>query len=453
MKRNNPGRFTAILLLAFFYSATVFAQDKIIDQVVAVVGGNIILKSEIEEMHMNQQAQGITSEGDMKCEIFENMLIDKLLVAEAEQDTLIEVTPSQVNQQMDAQLQSYLTYFGSEKAVEDYFKKPIALIKADMQEGIRNHLLSQQMQNKIVQDVTVTPSEVRFHFRNLQEDEIPTVPTQYEFAQISMRPAIELEEINNVKARLRDIKERVENGANFASMAIMYSEEPGASRTGGELPYYGRGELDPSYAAAAFNLKGDRISNVVESEFGFHIIQLIDKQGEKAKTRHILMRPKASVEAKEQAFNRLDSLANLIRKNEIPFEQAAMMFSTDKNSRNNGGVVINPNTMSSKFSVEELDGDISKILPNMNINEISKPFESKEKESEQTVYKIVKLINKIDSHKADLQNDYQQLANLYLAKKKEQVLQEWISARQAQTYIRIDETYANCNFRFKSWIK
>ena len=452
MKRINPGRIVIILLLAIFYSATAVAQDKIIDQVVAVVGGNIILKSEIEEMHMNQQAQGITSEGDMKCEIFENMLIDKLLVAEAELDTLIEVTPSQVNQQMDAQLQSYITYFGSEQAVENYFKKPIALIKADMKEGIRNHLLSQQMQNKIVKDVTVTPSEVRLFFRNLKDDEIPTVPTQYEFAQISIRPAIELEEINSVKSRLRDIKERIENGTNFATMAIMYSEAPEA-KNGGEIPYLGRAELDPAYAAAAFNLKGDRISNVVESELGFHIIRLIDKQGEKVKTRHILMKPKVSVEAKELAYNRLDSLANLIRKNEIPFEQAAMMFSTDKNTRNNGGTAINPNTMSSKFSIEELDGEISKILPSMNITEISKPFETIEKESQQTVYKIIKLINKTESHKANIQNDYQLLADLYLAKKKEQVLQEWIAVRQSQTYIRIDDTYANCNFRFKSWIK
>lgn len=452
MKRIDKIRVFALIIIWMTMGIPGIAQDRIVDQIVAVVGGNIILKSEIEEMHMNQQAQGISSEGDMKCEIFENMLIDKLLVAEAEQDTLIEVTDNQVNQQMDAQMQAYITHFGSEEAVQNYFKKPIALIKADMQEGIRNHLLSQQMQSKIVQDVSVTPAEVRYYYRNLKEEEIPTVPTQYEYAQITIRPHIDLEEINNVKARLRDIKSRIENGANFATMAVMYSQAPEA-RNGGEIPYLGRAELDPSYAAAAFNLKNDKISNVVESEFGFHIIQLIDKQGEKVKTRHILMKPEVTVEAKEQAYNRLDSLANLIRKNEIPFEQAAMMFSSDKNSRNNGGIVINPATMSSKFSVEELDGDISKLLPGMNINEISKPFETIDKESQQVVYKFIKLVNKVDSHKANLQNDYQMLADLYLAKKKEEILQEWISARQSQTYIRIDETYGNCNFRFQNWIK
>jgi peptidyl-prolyl cis-trans isomerase SurA len=442
-----------MLLLGIIYSTASTAQDKIVDQVVAIVGGNIILKSDVEYMHINNQAQGVTSEGDMKCEILEDLLIDRLLIAEAELDTLIEVTPSQVNQNMDAQIQMYISRLGSEKAVESYFKKPIAIIKAEMQEGIRNQLLSSQMQNKIVQDVTVTPSEVRYHFRNLNSEEIPTIPTQYEYAQINIKPEIDLEEENRVKAQLRELKRRVEEGANFASLAVMYSEEPGASRSGGEIPYYGRAELDPAYASVAFNLKGDRISNVVESEFGFHIIQLIDKQGEKVKTRHILMKPQVSVDAKEQAYNRLDSLANMIRRNEIPFSEAALMFSSDKTTRNNGGTAINPNTMSSRFSVEELDSDVSKILTSMNINEISKPFETVDEGSQQTVFKIIKLINKVDAHKANLQNDYQHLANMYLAKKKEEILKNWISERQAQTYIRIDETYANCNFKFNNWIK
>ena len=192
---------------------------------------------------------------------------------------------------------------------------------------------------------------------------------------------------------------------------------------------------------------------MVKSAFGYHIIQLVDKKGGKVNTRHILMKPKISVEAKETAYTRLDSLANLIRKDEISFDQSAMMFSYDKSTRNNGGIAINPNTMSSKFSVEELDGDVSKILTKMNLNEISEPFETIDMESQQSVYKIIKLIKKTDAHKADLQNDYQKLAEMYLVKKKEDVLQEWIAERQSQTYIRIDNTYANCNFEFDNWIK
>jgi peptidyl-prolyl cis-trans isomerase SurA len=448
----NMNRLPGILLLLLFVTGSVKAQDKVIDQIVAIVGGNIILKSDIENMHMNQQAQGITSEGDMKCEILEDFLINKLLVAEAEQDTLITVTPNQINQQMDGQLQMYMSHFGTEKAVEAYFKKPIALIKSDMQDAIREQLLSQQMKSKIVENVTVTPSEVRYNYRNLKPEEVPTIPTQFEYAQITIQPQVELEEENRVKAKLRDIKKRVENGSSFAAMAVIYSEGPSA-KDGGVIGYSGRAQLDPAYASAAFNLKGDKVSNVVKSAFGYHIIQLVDKQGAKVNTRHILMKPKVSVEAKEEAFNRLDSLANLIRKDEIEFEQAAMMFSFDKNTRNNGGITINPNTMSSKFSIDELDGDVSKILADMNLNEISKPFETIDMENQQQIYKIVMLTNKIEAHKADLQNDYQTLAEMYLAKKKEEILQKWIAERQSQTYIRIDNTYANCNFNFDNWIK
>ncbi len=455
MKHNKTMRhkiFAGVLILSALLTTGLHAQDKVVDQIVAVVGGNIILKSEIERTNIEQQAQGITSDGDMKCEILENFLVDKLLVAEAELDTLIEVTPSQVNQRMDQQLAMYVSYIGSEKAVEDYFKKSIVEIKSEMREGIKNHLLSQQMRDKIVKDVTVTPSEVRYNFRNLKEDEIPTIPTQYEYSQITFQPAVELDEENQVKAKLREIKKRIEEGSSFATMAVIYSED-GSAKDGGVIGYLGRAQLDPAYAAVAFNLKDDKISNVVQSSFGFHIIQLVDKKGDKINTRHILMKPKVSVEAKETAYNRLDSLANLIRSNKITFEEAAAMFSFDKNSRNNAGIVINPNTMSSKFSVEELDPEVSKIITKMNINEVSVPFESIDKETQLPVYKIIKLNRKSNSHKADLQNDYQKLADMYLLKKKEQVFNEWISKQQSETYIRIDPTYANCNFNFNSWIK
>jgi peptidyl-prolyl cis-trans isomerase SurA len=452
MKRNNTMKITGLFLIAALFTTTVTAQDKVVDQIVALVGGNIILKSEIERMHMEQQAQGVTSEGDMKCEILENYLVDKLLVAEAELDTLIEVTPSQVNQRMDQQLAMYISYMGNEKAVEEYFKKSIVEIKSEMKEGIRNQLLSQQMREKIVKDVTVTPSEVRYNFRNLKNEEIPTIPTQFEYAQITFQPVIDLEEDNRIKAKLREIKKRIEDGSSFATMAVLYSECPSA-KDGGVIGYSGRAELDPAYAAVAFNLKDDKVSNVVRSAFGYHIMELVDKKGDKVNTRHILMKPKISVEAKEVASNRLDSLANMIRKNEIPFEEAAQIFSYDKNSRNNAGIVINPSSMSSKFSVEELDPDVSKIITKMNVNEVSKPFESIDKETQLPVFKIIKVIKKTDSHKADLQNDYQQLAEMYLTKKKEQIFNDWINKQQAETYIRIDATYANCNFNFNSWIK
>ncbi len=452
MKKLKTILLTGCILASGLFSTKSEAQDKVVDQIVAIVGSNIILKSDIERMNIEQQAQGITTEGDMKCEILENYLIDKLLVAEAELDTLIEVTPSQVNQRMDQQLAMYISYMGSEKAVENYFKKSIVDIKAEMKEGIRNQLLSQQMREKIIQDVTVTPSEVRYNYRNLKDEEIPTVPTQYEYAQITFQPKVSIDEENRVKAKLREIKKRIEDGSSFATMAVLYSEGPSA-KDGGVIGYMGRAELDPSYAAVAFNLKGDKVSNVVKSAFGYHIIQLVDRKGDKVNTRHILMKPKISVEAREEASERLDSLANMIRNSEISFEEAASIFSFDKNSRNNAGIVINPMTMSSRFAVEDLDPDISKIITTMNVNEVSDPFLSLDKESQQPVYKIIKVLKKTESHKANLQNDYQKLAEEYLIKKKESVFNEWIGKQQSETYIRIDATYANCNFNFNNWIK
>lgn len=451
MKCNKLVQITIVALLTLI-AGTSSAQDKVIDQIVAIVGGNIVLKSDIEKMYMDQQAQGITSDGDMKCEILENFLIDKLLVAEAELDTLINVTDSQVNQQMDGQLQAYIAHFGSERAVENFFKKPIADIRAEMRLVVRDQLMSSQMRNKIIQDVTATPSEVRQYYRTLPEDEVPVIPTQYEYAQITVRPEISLEEENRVKSELRELKSKIEGGSSFAAMAVLYSEGPSAN-AGGEIGYLGRAQLDPEYAAAAFNLKGDKISNVVKSEFGYHIIQLIDRRGDKINTRHILMTPKVSPEAKEQAQERLDSLATLIRKEKITFQEAAGRFSSDKNTRNNGGLVINPNNLTSKFTAEELEGNVSKVLSGLKIGEISDPFVMTDPDSRQQVYAVVKLIDKIEMHKANLQNDYQQLSDLFLQKKREQKLEEWISNKQQQTYIRIDDTYANCNFEFNNWKK
>ncbi|RKD90148.1 peptidylprolyl isomerase [Mangrovibacterium diazotrophicum] len=441
--------FTMISCLTSSY--TVFAQDKIVDQIVAVVGSNIIMKSDIEEMYMNNQAQGVTTDGDMKCEILEDFLVEKLLLAEAELDTNITVTDSQINQQLDQRMQYFIKNLGSEKAVEAYFKKPIIEIKASLQEVIKNQLLTSQMQNKITGEVTITPAEVRYKVRNSNPNDLPMVEPQVEYAQISLFPPISIEEENRIKARLREFKKRIEDGENFATLAVLYSEGPSAPN-GGELGYMGRAQLDPAYAAAAFNLRGDRVSNVVKSDFGYHIIQLVDRRGEQINTRHIILKPKPSTQALEDASARLDSLASLIRRDKITFEDAAMRFSADKNSRNGGGIAINPYTMSSKWKKQELDPDVSKVLDNLKENEISDPFQTID-DKQRTVFKIVKLINRSKEHRANLQDDYQLLSDMYLKEKQDEALNKWIAERQSKTYIRIDDSYVNCNYKFKNWIK
>ena len=442
-----------ILLGYVALSNPIHAQDKTVDQIVSVVGKNIILKSDIEGMFQQQQAQGITTTGDMKCEILENLLVEKLLLAEAELDTTIIVSDSQLNSSLEQRIQYFISHLGSEKEVEAYFKKSIVELKSDLQEVIKNHQMTQQMQEKIIEKVTVTPAEVRAHFKTLPEAEIPLIDAQVEYAQITVLPVITLEEEDRIKATLRDLKHRIESGeSGFAPMAVIYSEDVVSARNGGELDYMGRGNLDPAYAVAAFNLKGDKISNVVKSEFGYHIIQAMDRKGEQLKTRHILMKPKVSPDAMKKAFGQIDTIANIIRKGTMKFDEAAIRFSYDKNSRNNGGAVINPETSESKWKMSELDPDVSKVIGKMNINEISKPFQTLD-DKQRPVYKVIKLLNKTDAHKANMRDDYVALSNAYLATKKEKTLDSWIRDKQSGTYVHIDNSYLNCNFKYKGWMK
>jgi peptidyl-prolyl cis-trans isomerase SurA len=441
------------ILAGCIISGQTQAQDKVVDQITAVVGKNIILKSDIEGMFLQNQAQGMTSEGDMKCEILENLLVEKLLLAEAELDTTITVSDSQLNQSLEQRIQYFTSHLGSEKEVEAYFKKSIVELKSDLQEVIKNQQMTQQMQSKIVEKVSITPAEVRLNFKNLKPNEIPQIDEQVEYAQITVQPQIPLEEEDQIKSTLRELKRRIESGeSGFAPLAVMYSED-GSAKNGGELDYMGRGSLDPAYAAAAFNLKGDKISNVVKSEYGYHIIQVMDRKGELIKTRHILIMPKPSDKSLKQSYNRIDSIAGFIRDGKFKFEEAAQHFSYDKDSRNNGGVVINPETSESKWKLSELDPDVSKVIATMKVGEISKPFKTIDTKNQQVIYKIIKLVNKLESHPANLRDDYVELSNAYMSKKKEQALDKWIREKQSGTYVHIDDTYLNCNFKYKGWIK
>ena len=427
-------------------------QDKVVDQIVAVIGSNPILKSDIETSVIQKQARGETTVGDIKCEVLEELLEQRLLLAEAELDTTIIITDSQINQNMDRRMQYFIENMGSEKEVEKYFKKPIGQLKAEMSETIKEQLKTEQMQGKILQKVSATPAEVRQYFKQLATKEVPEIPAQFEYAQITVLPKITEQEDLAVKAKLRDFKKRIENGDNFAALAVLYSEDPGSARNGGEMDYIGRAMLDPTFATEAFSLKPGQVSKVVRSEFGYHIIQMIDRKGEKIKCRHILIKPKIEASELEKAKNKIDTLNDFIGKGTLVWEQASFLYSSDKGTRNNGGLVTSQRTGSSKFHLDELDPDVSKIITNMNIGETSKPFLSIDDKQRQ-VYKIVKLINKTKPHQANLKDDYQSISEMFVAKKKDSVYHKWIAQKQSKTYIHIDDLYANCNFKLKSWKK
>lgn len=438
-----------IILGSFFVTN---AQDKVIDQIIAIVGSNPILKSDIEQQAMQLMAQGQTTQGDMKCEILESLLEQKLLLAEAELDTNIVVTDNQINQNLDRWIRYVIEQAGSEKELEKYFSKSINQIKSEKSESLKEQLKTEQMQQKITKNLTTTPSEVRTYFRQLPKEKIPMIGSQMEYAQITVLPIITEQEDLDVKSRLREFKRRVEAGENFGTLAVMYSEDPGSSRNGGEMDYVGRAQLDPAFATEAFNLKVGAVSKVVRSEFGYHIIQLIDRKGEKIKCRHILIRPKIDPKELEKAKARIDSICDFINKKTTTWEQSAFMYSSDKNTRNNGGLVTSPKSGSSKFLMDELDPDVSKVITGLKVGEISTPFLSID-EKQRQVYKVIKLLSRSNAHPANLQEDYQHLSEVYLEKKKEDTYRAWIAKQQAKTYIHIDDLYGNCNFKLKSWKK
>ena len=428
------------------------AQDKVVDQIVAIVGSNPILKSDIEQQAIQQQAQGQTTEGDMKCEILESLLEQKLLLAEAELDTNIVITDNQINQNMDRRMKYFIENIGSEKEVEKYFNKSINQLKSEMSEMIKEQLKTEQMQQKITKNVTTTPSEVRNYFRQLPKEKVPMIGSQMEYAQITVLPLITEQEDMEVKSKLREFKRRVEAGENFATLAVLYSEDPGSARNGGEMDYVGRAMLDPAFATEAFNLKVGAVSKVVKSEYGYHIIQLIDKRGEKIKCRHILIRPKIDPKELEKSKSRIDSIALYIQKKSMSWEQAAYLYSSDKSTRNNGGLVTSQKSGSSKFQIEELDPDVSKLITGLKVGEMSAPFLGMDDKQRQ-VYKIIKLLSRTNAHPANLQEDYQHMSEVFLDKKKENTYRDWIAKQQAKTYIHIDDLFSNCNFKLKSWKK
>lgn len=440
-----------LLVLCLCCTTIVNAQDKVVDEIVAVVGNNIILKSDIEQQYLQMQVQGYTTDGDMKCEILEQFLEAKLLEAEAALDTTIEVTDGQVNGEMERRLQLYRERIGADRDIEKYFKQSMSEIRSGLDENIRQQIITQQMRSKITEGVTGTPAEVRRYVKTTDASTLPKISGQLEYEQIIVTPVVPDEEELRVKNRLRQIKKRVEDGSSFATMAVLYSQGPSATN-GGELGYMGKGQLDPAYAEAAFNLEKGDVSNVVKSDFGYHIIQMIDKKGGKANTRHILMRPKVDVKEKENAKLRLDSIADLIDEEKLTWKRAALLYSSDKDSRNNSGLVVNPMTMSSKFNISEVSPMDSKVLSNMKVDEMSDPYWAEDPRKGGGSYKIVRLISRTKEHVANPQEDYQVLYDQYLAEKKEKVYRQWIKDHMGKTYVRIDPSYANCNFN-NDWEK
>lgn len=446
-------RVIALLALAFSGSLAAFAQDNVIDEVVWVVGDDAILKSEVEEARLNAIYERRQFDRDPYCVIPEEIAVQKLFLHQAALDS-IEVSESEVIQQVDYMTNVYITNLGSREKMEEYFNKTSSQIRETLRDNARDGLRVQKMQQKLVGEIKVTPAEVRRYFKDLPQDSIPYIPTQVEVQIITQQPKIPLDEIEDVKRRLREYTERINNGESFAMLARMYSEDRGSALNGGELPFYGRGQLDPAFANVAFNLQDpNKVSKIVESEFGFHIIQLMEKRGERIKVRHILLKPHIPQAALDAANARLDSIADDIRNNKFSFEDAASILSHDKDTRNNHGLLPNPNNNTSKFEMQELPPEIAKVVDQMKVGEISEAFTMIPQKTGKEECVIVKLKSRTNGHKATISEDYQSLKAIVLEKRRDEVLDKWIREKQKHTYVRINENWRNCTFKYPGWIK
>ena len=474
--------FAALLSAVFGYASTLsqpsdsIASDSIgtiVDEVIWVVGDEAILKSDVEAMRIQGQQEGMQWKGDPDCAIPEQIAVQKLFLNQAIIDS-IEVTDAEISQGVEQYLENMINVIGSREKLEEYHKKNISQIRADLRESYRERQMVQGMQQKLVKDLTVTPAEVRRFFKDLPQDSIPFVPTEVEVQIITQQPRIDQEEINRVKEELRDYTNRINKGdATFQTLARLYSEDPGTARRGGELDYTGRGMLDPAFANVAFGLTDPKkVSKIVESEFGYHIIQLIDKRGDKIKVRHILRKPVVSDDAIQKALSRLDTVATSIRQGEVPemlkvfinpekpiekftFEDAVSVFSDDKDTRNNNGLMFNvtqEGQRTSRFKLADLPAEVAKVVDALQIGEVSKPFQMIN-ERGKTVCAIVKLKNRTEGHKATITEDFQVMKNLVLAKRREEVLHDWVVKRIKSTYVRINDRYRNCNFEYEGWVR
>lgn len=426
------------------------AQDNVIDEVLWVVGDEAILKSDVEQARLYFMMQGQQMEGDPYCVIPEQLAIQKLFLHQAVIDS-IEVTEQEVINAVEQEINDRIARIGSREKMEEYFNMSSTKMREELRETMRDRMIMDKTQYALFEGIKVTPAEVRHGYDQMKEEEIPFVPTQVEVQIITQEPEIPLEEIERVKAELREYTERINNGdAQFSTLAVFYSQDPESARRGGELDFFGRGEMVPEFSAVAFNLTDPtKVSKIVETEFGFHIIQLIEKRGDRMRARHILRKPEVPTESITAALQRLDSIATDIRNGKFTFEEAVIL-SADKNTRRNFGLMSNEQTLSSRFELQELPQEVAKAVYSMKIGETSAPFVMIDKKGKE-VCAIVKLKNRIEGHKATPTEDFQIVKDVILAKLKEEKLKEWIKEKQKTTYVRINGDWCDCEFQYPGW--
>lgn len=430
-------------------------ENSVIDEVIWVVGDEPILKSDVEAMRMQGLAEGISFGSDPDCTIPEQLAVQKLFLHQAQIDS-VDVPEADIVAGVNQQINRWIEAAGSQEKLEEYRKQSINDMREQLHDEFKNQQLIQKMKQKIVENVKVSPADVRAYFRNIPEDSIPFVPTEVEVQILAITPKVEQAEITRIKDQLRNFTQRINSGeTTFATLARLYSEDTESARQGGELGYMGRGLLDPAFASVAFNLTDPKkVSKIVESDFGYHIIQLIDKRGDKINCRHILLKPKVSAEEVDAAIHRLDSIATDIHNAKFTFEQAVAFISDDKDTKNNQGLMSNSTAdgMTSRFKMKELPSEVARVVDTMKVGELSAPFQMINNKGK-TVVAIVRLKSRTEGHKATISEDFQVMKDVVLNKEREKTINAWVADKIKHTYVRMSDRYKNCNFQYQGWVK
>lgn len=440
-----------IILLNILLFISILSHAQSIDKIQAIIGSEILLISDIENQYNQILSQGVIETEDMRCQIVDELLLQNFLIHHAKIDSTIEI----VSDDIDAEINNRISYFenqlGSLEKVEAYFTRSIESMEDELRIIVRDQFYTQKKQSKIISDVKITPNEVKDFYRTLNSEEIPIVPTKLQMSQIVIEPALSEDKKNSIKEKLNGFRKRIYNGEDFKVLATLYSDDVVSANNGGELGFMQRGDLVPEFERAAFKLKKDEISEVVESKFGYHIIQMIERRGEQINVRHILIKPKFSSLSLQNARENINSIKSDLDSSLISFKDALQKYSDDE-SKNNGGLIINPKNGTTFFTFEELDPSIRYIVERMNIGDVSDPSLSKSQDGTQAAYRLVKLNNKIEEHKANIVDDFDLLKEYALSNKKQSVLEKWVSDNLANTYINISNDLSECAC-YNKWIK
>lgn len=434
----------------FFYFINIFfisyiqAQKPIIDKIVAIVGNNAILLSDIENQYYHIPDKSNYDNIDLKCNILEEMILQNFLIHQAEIDS-VTIGDKEVEYEMGRRLRYFIKQIGSEKMLEEYFNKSIIDIKADLRKSLRKQMLAEKMNEKITENIKATPTDVRNFFKNIPTDSIPIIDEQVEYQQIVIMPTISEKDKMETKAKLNEIRERILKGESFATMAVLYSEDPGSALRGGELGFFTRSDMVPEFSAAAFKLKEGEISPIIETEYGFHIIQLIERRGEQINARHILLTIKSNYDEQIKAEKLIQNIYKKILNDSITFSEAAIKYSMDKNTAYNGGLAVNPISNTTRFEKDQLDMATAKQIEELKPGQISEPFEFIDEHGKKG-YKIIKLKNRYPSHKANLNDDYNFIQELALEHMKQEALKKWLLNKMKTTYFTIDDDFKKCEF-------